>query len=211
MTSTWLIVALAALAAAVIGYLAGTLRAAARAGKLGAELAEARAKIATDEQQRARSAELLAQSEAQVRAAIESASRMALDANSETFLKLAREVFGRDQTVATATLKEREEAIRQLVEPLKVALTRQEELERERRDSSGKLSGQIESLVSVQALLQRETRNLSTALRRPEVRGRWGELTLKRVVELSGMVERCDFVEQPQVDAGERGVLRRRR
>jgi len=208
MTSTWLIVALAALAAAVIGYLAGTLRAASRAGKLGAELAEARAKIATDEQQRARSAELLAQSEAQVRAAIESASRMALDANSETFLKLAREVFGRDQTVATATLKEREEAIRQLVEPLKVALTRQEELERERRDSSGKLSGQIESLVSVQALLQRETRNLSTALRRPEVRGRWGELTLKRVVELSGMVERCDFVEQPQVDAGERGVLR---
>ena len=155
-----------------------------------------------------RSAELLTQSEAQVRAAIESASRMALDANSETFLKLAREVFGRDQTVATATLKEREEAIRQLVEPLKVALARQDELERERRESSGKLSGQIESLVNVQAVLQRETRNLSTALRRPEVRGRWGELTLKRVVELAGMSEHCDFVEQEQVDAGERGVLR---
>ena len=143
-----------------------------------------------------------------MRAAIESASRVALDANSETFLKLAREVFGRDQTVATATLKEREEAIRQLVEPLKIALARQEELERERRESSGKLSGQIESLVNVQEVLQRETRNLSTALRRPEVRGRWGELTLKRVVELSGMAERCDFVEQEQVDAGERGVLR---
>jgi len=172
------------------------------------ELAAARAQVASDEQQRVRSAELLAQSEAQVRAAIESASRMALDANSETFLKLAREVFGHDHTVAKSTLKEREEAIRQLVEPLKVALARQEEIERERRESSGKLSGQIENLVSVQALLQRETRNLSTALRRPEVRGRWGELTLKRVVELSGMVDRCDFVEQHQVDAGERGVLR---
>ncbi len=208
MTSTWLVITLVALAAAVIGYLAGTLRAARRTAELGVELAAARAQVASDEQQRVRSAELLAQSEAQVRAAIESASRMALDANSETFLKLAREVFGHDQTVAKSTLKEREEAIRQLVEPLKVALARQEEIERERRESSGKLSGQIENLVSVQALLQRETRNLSTALRRPEVRGRWGELTLKRVVELSGMVDRCDFVEQHQVDAGERGVLR---
>ena len=86
---------------------------------------------------RERTAELLRQSESQVRAAVESASRLALDANSETFLKLAREVFGRDQAAASATLKEREEAIKQLVEPLKVALARQEEQAKARRANAG--------------------------------------------------------------------------
>jgi DNA recombination protein RmuC len=209
--NTLLVIALCALAAAVIGYLVGTLHAARRAESLRAELAETRARLASDEQALARNAELLRQSETQVRLAIESASRLALDANSETFLKLAREVFGTDQAKAQASLKEREEAIRQLVEPLKLALAKQEEqsqaLERERRETAGKLSGQIENLVKVQDLLQRETRNLSTALRRPEVRGRWGEITLRRVVELAGMSEHCDFTEQNQVSA-EGGALR---
>jgi DNA recombination protein RmuC len=202
---------LAALAAGVIGYLVGTLRASRRAEALGRELAESRAKLLSESELRAHSEQLLRQSEAQVRAAIESSARAALDANSENFLKLAREVFGRDQASASATLKEREEAIKQLVEPIRSALLRQEEqsqaLERVRAESHGKLAGQIESLANLQGVLQRETRNLSTALRRPEVRGRWGELTLKRVVELSGMAERCDFVEQP-VFGGERGTQR---
>jgi len=207
--NAWLLIA--ALAAAVIGYLVGTLRAARRAEGLSAELAETRAKLTSESEQRTRTAELLAQAEAQVRAAVESASRAALNANSETFLKLAREVFGTDQAKASASLKEREEAIRQLVEPIRTALAKQEsqalELERLRVESHGKLAGQIEGLMNVQSILQRETRNLSTALRRPEVRGRWGELTLRRLVELSGMVEHCDFNEQPQVQAGEK-VLR---
>jgi DNA recombination protein RmuC len=201
----------AASAAGVIGYLLGALRAARRAETLRAQLAEATTKLATEEQALARNAELLRQSEAQVRLAIESSSRAALDANSQTFIKLANEIFGRNQESATASLAAREEAIKQLVEPLKVALARQEEqtqaLERERRESSGKLSGQIENLVKVQDLLQRETRNLSTALRRPEVRGRWGEITLRRVVELAGMSEHCDFTEQEQV-VHEGGALR---
>jgi DNA recombination protein RmuC len=187
------------------------LRAARRAASLGADLAEARGRIDSENAARERTAELLRQSEAQMRAAMESASRLALDANSESFLKLAREVFGREQTVASATLQERQKAFEQLLEPIKSALAKHEEqalaLERERRDSHGKLTGQLESLVNIQALLQRETRNLSTALRRPEVRGRWGELTLKRVVELSGMAERCDFVEQPVVE-GQAGSQR---
>ncbi len=203
---------IAAIAAAVIGFLIGTLRASRRAHELSRELEGARAKLSSESQLRARTDELLRQSDAQVRVAVESASRVALDANSETFLKLAREVFGRDQAAANATLTERQKAFEQLIEPIKSALAKHEEqamsLERERRESQGKLAGQIESLVSVQALLHRETRNLSTALRRPEVRGRWGELTLKRVVELSGMAERCDFVEQEQIETGERGVLR---
>ncbi|HEU4591951.1 MAG TPA: DNA recombination protein RmuC [Steroidobacteraceae bacterium] len=207
-----LLIVVAALAAGLIGYLLATLRAARRAESLRAELADARARIASDEQQRARTAELLAHSEAQVRAAIEGASRVALDANSETFLKLAREVFGRDQAAAQATLKEREVAIAQLLEPIKESLRKQEEqaqnIVREHRESAGKIAGQIENLVNVQALLQRETRNLSTALRRPEVRGRWGEITLRRVVELAGLSEHCDFDEQTQVLTGERNLLR---
>jgi len=210
--NTWFIGLVAAIAAAVIGYLLGTLRAARRAEALRADLAEARARIASEEQQRARTAELMAQSEAQVRAAIEGASRVALDANSETFLKLAREVFGRDQVSAQASLKERETAIAQLLEPIKESLRKQEEqaqsIVREHRESAGKISGQIENLVKVQDLLQRETRNLSTALRRPEVRGRWGEITLRRVVELAGLSEHCDFTEQEHIAGAERGPLR---
>ncbi|HEV8442245.1 MAG TPA: DNA recombination protein RmuC [Steroidobacteraceae bacterium] len=209
MNVLWIVIS--AVAAGVIGYLLGALRAARRAETLRAQLAEATTKLATEEQALARNAELLRQSEAQVRLAIESSSRAALDANSQTFIKLANEIFGRNQESATASLAAREEAIKQLVEPLKVALARQEEqtqaLERERRESSGKLSGQIENLVKVQDLLQRETRNLSTALRRPEVRGRWGEITLRRVVELAGMSEHCDFTEQEQV-VHEGGALR---
>jgi len=211
MSAVWLITVVAALAAAAIGYLVGTLRAARRAESLRVELESTRAKLTSESDLRARTAELLAQSEAQVRVAVESASRAALNANSETFLKLAREVFGTDQAKANASLKEREEAIRQLVEPIRTALAKQEtqalELERLRVESHGKLAGQIEGLMNVQSILQRETRNLSTALRRPEVRGRWGELTLRRLVELSGMVEHCDFTEQTQVQAGEK-VLR---
>jgi DNA recombination protein RmuC len=205
------LVLVVALGAALIGYLLGALLAGRRAENLRAQLAEAHARLASEEQALARNAELLRQSEAQVRLAIESSSRAALDANSETFIKLANEIFGRNQESASASLAAREEAIRQLVEPLRQALAKQEEqsqaLERERRETSGKLSGQIENLVKVQDLLQRETRNLSTALRRPEVRGRWGEITLRRVVELAGMSEHCDFTEQTHV-AAEGGALR---
>jgi DNA recombination protein RmuC len=212
MNSPWLIAAIAALAAAIIGFLVGTLRAGKHAAEIGGKLAAANERLSSENELHARTAALLAQSEAQVRAAVESASRLALDANSETFLKLAREVFGRDQAAAGAELEKREKAIAQLVDPIHKALAKQEEqaqaMERERRESVGKLSGQIESLVNVQALLQRETRNLSTALRRPEVRGRWGEITLRRVVELAGLSEHCDFDEQVNVATSDRSIVR---
>ena len=99
-----------------------------------------------------------------------------------------------------------------MLEPIKDSLRKQEEqaqnIVREQREYTGKISGQIENLVNVQDLLQRETRNLSTALRRPEVRGRWGEITLRRVVELAGLSEHCDFTEQEHIASAERGPLR---
>src|SRR5688572_13173955 len=205
------VVVIAALVGALVGYLLATVRAGKRAESLLAELEATRAKVAGEAQLRERTQELLQQSEHQARVAFEQASRQALTSNTELFLKLARETLAKDQAQAEATLKGREVAIAALVEPIKAALARQEEqtqaLERERRESQGKISGQIENLVKVQDLLQRETRNLSTALRRPEVRGRWGEITLKRVVELAGLSEHCDFTEQENVNT-EGGALR---
>lgn len=107
--------------------------------------------------------------------------------------------------------RRREEQLSQLVSPLQAALdaTRAQarQLDSERRDTEAQLRAQIEQLALGQAGLERETRNLVTALRRPEVRGRWGELTLRRVVELAGMVEHCDFTEQVQV-SGSTGASR---
>ncbi len=146
-----------------------------------------------------------------MRAAFETMAGETMRTNSEVFLRLARESLGKDQQVAQSALKERETAIAQLVEPLRVALEKTDvqaqALERERRDAYSTLRTQIESLATGQTQLQRETRNLVTALRRPEVRGRWGELTLRRLVELAGMVEHCDFTEQVHV-AGDEGAIR---
>jgi DNA recombination protein RmuC len=80
-------------------------------------------------------------------------------------------------------------------------------IEKERAESFGALRSSLESVALGQVTLQRETRNLVTALRRPEVRGRWGEMTLRRLAELAGMVDRCDFIEQAHTP-GEEGALR---
>ena len=158
-----------------------------------------------------RAARDLAQSDARLRAAFDSVAGETLRANSEVFLRMAREALSREHVIGASALKEREVAISQLIEPLRVALERTEAqvqaLERERRDAFASLRVQIETLAGGHAQLQRETRALVTALRRPEVRGRWGEITLRRVVELAGLSAHCDFTEQQHI-AGEDGVLR---
>lgn len=131
----------------------------------------------------------------------------ALRDNSDMFLKLARESFAREQAGAQTALREREAALGQMVEPIRQALEKTEQqllsFERDRRDAFTTLRTQIEQLTLGQDALQRETRNLVGALRRPEVRGRWGELTLRRVVEVAGMSEHCDFTEQATIVVGE--------
>jgi DNA recombination protein RmuC len=198
-------------AGAALGALVTHIRAARRIETLHVELTAARVRLeaaALDEVGRTR---LLEQSETRLRASFDSLAGEALRANNELFLQLARETLGRDQAVAEGALKEREAAVAQLVLPLRVALERTEAqvqaLERERREAFATLRTQIETLSGGQAQLSRETRNLVTALRRPEVRGRWGELTLRRLVELAGLTEHCDFTEQLRVTS-EEGALR---
>jgi DNA recombination protein RmuC len=195
------IVALASLLVGVVlGVLVAHLRAARRIETVRVELETARVRIESMTRQEADRVSLLEQSERRLREAFDSLAGETLRSNSEMFLKLARETLGRDQALAQGALKERETAIAQLVEPIRAALQKTEaqveSLERERRDAFSTLRTQIETLANGQTLLQRETRNLVTALRRPEVRGRWGELTLRRLVELAGMSEHCDFTEQ---------------
>jgi DNA recombination protein RmuC len=195
----------------VLGALVSHIRAALRIESLRVELAAAQVRLEAQTLKDGERVSLLEQSETRLRAAFDSLAGETLRANSELFLRLAREALGRDQVIAQGALKEREVAIAQLVEPLRVALERTEaqvqSLERERRDAFTSLRTQIETLAGGQAQLQRETRNLVTALRRPEVRGRWGELTLRRLVELAGLSEHCDFTEQVHL-VGAEGTLR---
>ena len=206
------VVTLAALCVgAILGFLVAQLRASRRIESVRIELEAARVRLESLSRLDADRIALLEQSETRLRSAFDSLAGETLRSNSEMFLKLARETLGRDQAIAQSSLKERETAIAQLVEPIRLALQKTEaqveSLERERRDAFSSLRTQIETLANGQTQLQRETRNLVTALRRPEVRGRWGELTLRRLVELAGMAEHCDFTEQLQVTSDE-GSLR---
>jgi DNA recombination protein RmuC len=153
----------------------------------------------------------LTESEQRLRAGFQQLATTALRDNTDLFLKLARESFGREQASIQGLWREREVAFNALIDPLRNALEKTDvqatALERERREAYGALRAQIEGLVQSQSSLQRETRNLVTALRRPEVRGRWGELTLRRVVELAGLSEHCDFSVQPTLDAA--GITQR--
>jgi DNA recombination protein RmuC len=158
-----------------------------------------------------RSARQLAEGEERLRASMQQFASAALRDNADVFLKLAREAFGREQATIAGTWREREQAFQALVDPIRSALEKTESqiaaMERERREAFISLRTQIETLAQGNSALQRETGNLVTALRRPEVRGRWGELTLRRVVELAGLSEHCDFTEQPS--AGMAGAMQR--
>lgn len=127
----------------------------------------------------------------------------ALRYNNEQFLALAQQRLQRQSEVAQMELKEREVAIDTLIKPIREALVKTERqiqaIESERKESFGALTEHLRLVTESQHALRTETRNLVTALRRPEVRGRWGELTLRRLVELAGMAEHCDFEEQVTV------------
>jgi DNA recombination protein RmuC len=127
-------------------------------------------------------------------------SSQALERNNRQFLQLAEQNLKQYQEGAKAELGKREQAIENMVKPIREALEKTEkqiqQVEKDRKEQFGSLSAQLQQTAETQSRLQAETSNLVQALRKPEVRGQWGELTLKRVVELAGMVDHCDFHEQ---------------
>jgi DNA recombination protein RmuC len=201
MPSEFLFILLPALAsAAVFGALVAFLY---FSGKL-ARLRETRAKLeisldlerkAADAQQQ--SAQQLNQ---QLRDSFNALAAEALQSNNAQFLRLAKENMEQFHIKAEGELEKREKAVETLVKPIQEALQKNEaevrRMENERKQAQGALNAHLETMAESHRILQNETRNLVQALRRPEVRGQWGELTLKRLAELSGMVEHCDFIEQ---------------
>src|SRR5512134_685660 len=146
---------------------------------------------------------LLAQARRELAESFQALSGEALKQNNEAFLTLARTTFQALHAEAKGDLVQRQQAIDNLVKPLSESLHRYDEqlrqLEQSRQAAYGGLDQHLKLLAETQQRLQQETGNLVNALRAPAVRGRWGEITLKRVAELAGMVAHCDFLEQESV------------
>jgi len=134
----------------------------------------------------------------------------ALARNNQAFLDLARATLAQTQEAARGDLEMRQQAIVELVAPVRSSLdkvdSKIQELEKARAGAYAALNEQVRGLAETQMQLRAETGKLVTALRTPGVRGRWGEIQLRRVVEMAGMLDHCDFVTQAAV-ASEEGRL----
>ncbi len=204
---TWVI-------AVAVGVVAGWMASRSRAAALRTAIAEREATIVDLKVQAGRLETALEQEragEARLSNAFKALSADALKSSNESFLELAKATLEKYQEGAKSTLDQKSKSVEEFVKPLKESLEKVnvqiEAIEKTRREDYGMLSQNLAGLRTETTSLNTETRNLTNALRTPIVRGRWGEVQLRKVVELAGMVEYCDFIEQPSVQ-GEEGRLR---
>lgn len=150
---------------------------------------------------------LLEQARAQLKESFQALSSEALSRNNESFLNLAKSTLEKYQEGAKGDLEKRQEAIHQTVEPVGLALKafneRVEKIEERRTQTDASLKQQLQQLAESQVQLSRTTGSLVQALRAPQVRGQWGEMQLRRTVEMAGMINRVDFLEQASVDSAD--------
>jgi DNA recombination protein RmuC len=180
---------------------------AAKTGQLNLQLNAAMAKLeaAIEAEQKANEEKrvLLEEMAERLRESFQALSAEALKSNNQAFLQLAKATLEKFQSEAKGDLELRQQAVENLVAPIGESLRKVDQqiqqLEAARSQAYGDLTAQVRSLISTQEKLQSETGNLVKALRAPTVRGRWGEIQLKRVVELAGMLPYCDFVEQETI------------
>ncbi|MGD0163776.1 MAG: DNA recombination protein RmuC [Candidatus Sulfotelmatobacter sp.] len=155
--------------------------------------------------------ELVTRASEELRNAFKALASEALKSNNSSFLVIAEETLKRFQSQARGDLEARQKAVADLVAPVRDSLNKVDaqiqQMEVARGDAYGELRAQVQSLITTQKELQSETGNLVRALRTPNVRGRWGEIQLRRVVEIAGMLSYCDFTEQESVTT-ETGRLR---
>lgn len=176
--------------------------------ELKAKQSELLTTIDNERQNAAEKLKLLHEATTQLTDSFKALSADALHHNNQSFLELAKATLEKFQSEAKGDLEQRQKAVETLVTPLRESLDKVDAqiqgLERARQQAYGGLSQQVRSLIETQEKLQAETGNLVKALRAPAVRGRWGEIQLKRVVEMAGMLAHCDFVEQASVSNDER-------
>lgn len=166
-----------------------------------AKLAELQTRIAEERKAAEEKLALVKQAEAALSDAFKSLSADALKSNNQAFLDLAKAKLAEFQQAARGELEARQKAVDDLVKPIRESLEKVDgklgEIERMRIAAYSALNEQLKGLVETHLpMLHNETANLVKALRQPTVRGRWGEIQLRRVVEMAGMLDHCDFVEQ---------------
>ena len=193
------------------GLLCGLLWYLLRISRYRIQISELSTRLEDERKSSSEKLSLLSEAKEQLSDSFKALSARALESNNESFLHLAKSVLERHHHQAKGDLENREKAIGDLVKPLKDSLEKVDgkiaELERARTGAYTSLKEQLVSLANSQVYLQKETSNLVKALRAPAVRGRWGEIQLRRVVEMAGMIEHCDFNEQHSVQT-EEGSLR---
>ena len=147
--------------------------------------------------------ELLTRAGEDLQNAFKALAADALKSNNQSFLEFAQETLKRFQSEASADLQAKQKAVEDLVSPVRESLDKVDvqiqQMEIARGEAYGDLRAQVQSLIITQKELQSQTGNLVRALRTPNVRGRWGEIQLRRVVEIAGMLPYCDFTEQETI------------
>jgi DNA recombination protein RmuC len=215
MTALWLLVGLFLGAGAVLAALRPRLRAlsaeAVRASELERELVRAHSDIEHERELAAERVATVTDAQERLSASFKALSAEALQSSMGQLAEIAKAQLQATQAEAKGDLDQRRQAVEQLVAPLKQQLervdTQLKSLDQERRESRGRLEAQLRSLAETGEKLRTETGALVTALRKPNARGQWGQMQLRNVVELAGMVRYCDFSEQSSF-AGDETTLR---
>jgi DNA recombination protein RmuC len=183
-----------------VGALAVAVRSRGRMARLQVELAEIKSSLEGERRSAEERLRLVLEAQQQMRDTFKALSQDALASNRASFLDLAKETLARQQVEARGELAKREQAVKGLVDPISRSLEavrkQIEEVEKKRATDYGGLTERLKAFSEDQERLRTETGNLVRALRRPSVRGRWGEIQLRRVVEMAGMLKHCDFTEQ---------------
>lgn len=202
----WIVSVLAALAAGGgLGWLWASARERVRTAVAQTQAEELRRSLAEQKV-------VFASAESRLGDAFRALASEALAANNQGFLALASEKLGAARRESDVALEARQQAIEALVRPVRESLEKVDgkiqQIERERGQAYGQLTELVRQMAGTQERLHAETGNLTRALRAPAVRGRWGEIQLKRVVEIAGMIEHCDFGQQQTLVGDDGGRLR---